>query len=62
MATFESTFPKNGASTRDTDGHSTFWPIICEIFCRKAHQHPLAQVGVGCSNNMQLAHGHLHAS
>ena len=22
------------------------------------HQHPSAQVGAGCSNNMQLAHGH----
>ena len=32
-ATFESTSPKE-ASTRGTDGHSTFWPTICVIFCR----------------------------
>ena len=33
---FESTFPNKGASTCGTDGHSTFWPIICVIFCQKA--------------------------
>ena len=34
---FESTFPKEEVSTHGTDGHSTLWPTICIIFCRKMH-------------------------